>query len=171
VPPHYNIAEPVSVEVIDFPDGLRTAGYVFWGGDRWVIRLDRRYAGKEFFHNLLHEIGHIVLGHVLKDDIPEVLLPVWEKLLTPEEAEKACTTLPIEDYRQTPDEVPADTWQMSNLPYGILKGVCHEYYNDDNAKRAVSNWRRQGAGVSSTKRRQQGLRHSEGRRASWGGWV
>ena len=63
LPSHY-LQEPFEVRFEDPATGL---GHVGWSGGRWVIRLSPRLRGRGLLHVCLHEVGHVVLGHVVPE--------------------------------------------------------------------------------------------------------
>ena len=63
--PGVYLREPYQVLLEDPATGL---GHVGWSGGRWVIRLSPRLRGRGLLHVCLHEVGHVVLGHVLPEE-------------------------------------------------------------------------------------------------------
>jgi hypothetical protein len=64
LPSHY-LREPYQVLLEDPATGL---GRVGWSGGRWVIRLSPRLRGGALLRVALHEVGHVVLGHVVPEE-------------------------------------------------------------------------------------------------------
>jgi hypothetical protein len=56
------LREPYQVLLEDPGAGL--LGHVSWADGRWTIRLSPRLRGRGLLRVALHEVGHVVLGHV-----------------------------------------------------------------------------------------------------------
>ena len=60
------LREPYQVLLEDPGAGL--LGHVSWTDGRWVIRLSPRLRGGALLRVALHEVGHVVLGHVVPEE-------------------------------------------------------------------------------------------------------
>ena len=102
LPSHY-LREPFEVRFEDPATGL---GRVGWSGGRWVIRLSPRLRGRGLLHVCLHEIGHVVLGHVVPEEGGRV-----HQGRPPDPAEQGLVRLLRAEW-----EREADKWASEKLP-------------------------------------------------------
>ena len=64
--PGVYLREPFEVLFEDPGGGV--LGRVLWGNNRWTIRLSPRLRGGALLRVALHEVGHVVLGHVVPEE-------------------------------------------------------------------------------------------------------
>ena len=102
LPSHY-LREPYQVLLEDPATGL---GHVSWGNNCWTIRLSTRLRGRGLLHVCLHEIGHVVLGHVVPEEGGRV-----HQGRPPDPAEQGLVRLLRAEW-----EREADKWASEKLP-------------------------------------------------------
>jgi hypothetical protein len=102
--PGVYLREPYQVLLEDPGAGL--LGCVGWSGGRWTIRLSPRLRGGALLHVALHEVGHVVLGHVLPEEGGRV-----HQGRPPDQAEQGLVRLLRAEW-----EREADKWASEKLP-------------------------------------------------------